>query len=654
MKLSESKTGIDSGRFGYLAGCAAVLVLTVSGTAAAKDSTADGSALDNIIVTGTRISETMSDIPNSTTVIQLEDIEARGDAGVIDLLRNLPGVHVVQPSGQGGVARLFIRGGAQELTMILLDGIRVNDPNDTRGSAFDFSTLNTNDIERIEIVRGPQSAVYGSDALAGVINVISKGRADEIGGTVQLESGTESFYRGALEFSGPVGDSGDFSLRAATLDDGEPVDGTTFKSDSVAGKIAFAEEEKWDLRLFGRYSDNEGTAFPEDSGGFDLAVIRDTDRRTSRDVSVGMNGGVALSENWDLNLLATWYDHDTTFFSPGAAPGVRDGVPPNGADANLKRTNLAANAVVDIGDSIIATFGADYYKEDGFSDGFVEFFPGFVIPNAYKFDRTLVGYFGEVRYQSATGLTLLGSLRRDDPTDNPTDESGETTGKLGLLYDFNDQRTTIRANWGEGFKLPGFFALSSPLVGNPDLRPEKSKSVDVGITHRFMDKGLSATVTAFRNEYTDLIDFDSVQFRMLNRDEVTTKGVEMEMDYSIDENLNLYVQATYLDVSVKNSSVPLRQMPDWRGSVSVRWAPVQQWLLNASWLYVDETFDSAIPTGDLFLDSYHRVDATATWSPMASLDLVLAIDNILDKNYYEAIGFPSAGRRGRLGLRFRF
>ena len=130
----------------------AVLVLTLVATAALAEEDAQprnaDEQVDNIVVTGTRATDRLSEIPNTTTVIGLEELESRNAIGVPDALRQLAGVHVVQPSGQGGVARLFIRGGDQNLVMILLDGVRVNDPTDSRGSAFDFSTVNLNDVER--------------------------------------------------------------------------------------------------------------------------------------------------------------------------------------------------------------------------------------------------------------------------------------------------------------------------------------------------------------------------------------------------------------------------------------------------------------------------------------------------------------------------
>lgn len=606
--------------------------------------------VDNIVVTGARTTDILSEIPNSTTVIRRAEIEARNETSVADLLRNLPGVHVIQPSGQGGVARIFLRGGDQNLTMVLLDGIRVNDPMDSRGSAFDFSVVNLNDIERIEIVRGPQSAVYGSDALAGVINIITREPSDQLGGSVFAEVGADDYFQAALDISGPTGDTGGFSLRVATKDDGEPVTGTTFESDSITGRLSFGSGKSWNMRLVGSYSESDGTSFPEDSGGADLAILRTVDTRSAEDFRMGLNGSATLSENWTLNLLATWYDHESSFFSPGVAPGIRGSVPPNGGDATLQRADFAVNAVVSVSDGLKATFGIDYYDEDGVSDGFVEFFPGLIIPAGYEFDRSVVGVFGELHYKIDSGPTLLVSVRRDEPDQ----ESGETTSKVGILHEFKDGQTTVRANWGQGFSLPGFFALASPLVGNPDLLPETSTSFDIGITRLSADKRVGATLTYFHNEFTDLIDFDSTIFMMVNRDGVDADGIEMQLDYKVSENLDLNMQATYTDLSVKNSDIPLRQRPDWSGSIAMRWTPAEQWLVDASWLYVGETFDSSIPTDDLFLDSYNRLDVTATLKYSDKLNFLLSVDNLLDENYAEAIGFPSPGIRARLGLRYLF
>lgn len=605
--------------------------------------------IDTVVTTGTRVTDLLVNVPNSTTVIDLAEIESRNCSSVLDLLRSAPGLQVTQPGGRGGVASVFIRGGEPNFTMVLLDGVRVNDPNNTRGGSFDFSTLNLSDIQRIEIVRGPQSAIYGSDALSGVINIITRGRAENVGLDLHAEVGEDQYERAALAVSGPTTANGGFALRVATVDDGDATLGNTYVSDSITGKLTFGSGEVGQLRLFARYSDNEGTSFPEDSGGPVHAVLRILDEKSSTDFSTGLVGSIRLSDGWELKFSANRYDHEDSYRSPGVAPGLRDPVPPNGATAELDRVSLSAYAVGDLTDNLRATVGVDYHDEEGVSDGFVEFFPGFLLPSGFAMERNVRGVFGEFQYRPTDALTLLASIRRDEPDEEP----GEATAKLGALYDFNDGRTTLRANWGEGFKLPSFFALGSPLVGNPDLRSEKSESADIGLTQRFAHDRLAATLTLYRNEFTDLIDFDFELFTNVNRKSVTAQGAELELDWAVRDDLDLYAEVVYLDLEI-DSPTPLRQRPDWRGSLAARWAASEDWQFDAAWMFVGETFDSSIPTGGLILDGYNRLDTTVTWRATEDMDWLLSFDNLMDADYEEAIGFPSSGRRARLALRYRF
>ena len=404
------------------------------------------------------------------------------------------------------------------------------------------------------------------------------------------------------------------------------------------------------MKVFANYADSEGTAFPEDSGGSRLAVLRDVDTRSAEDLRFGLSGDARLADSWRLNFLATKYDHESEFFSPGVAPGVRDPVPPNGATSDLDRFDVAVNAVVEMTENITATMGLDFYDEDGISDGFVEFAPGFNVPAGFNFDRSVTGVFGEIHARTESGLSLLGSLRHD----NPDNESGETTARLGAKYDFPSGRASVQANWGQGFALPGFFALASPLVGNPDLRPETSESFDIGVTFRTGDNRLATTVTVFHNEFENLIDFDSNVFQMVNRDTLKADGVEWQMTFDAVENLQIEAHATYMDLSLAGTSDPLRQRPEWRGGLSLSWDPNEYWQVRGSWLSIGETFDSSVPTGVVTLDGYQRADVTITYRQSDTLNLVLSVDNLLDESYEQAIGFAAPGTRARFGLRYLF
>ena len=623
------------------------LFLAVAPSVSAQTTDVSARDLDTLVVTGTRLRDDLSRVPNSTTVIDLETIEARRDASVVDLLRAVPGVQITQYGGRGGLTSLFVRGSEPNFTVVMIDGIKVNDPNNTRGGSFDFSTLHVNDIERIEIVRGPQSSIYGSDALAGVINIFTKRGTRDFEVTVDAEAGRDDYYRGGVGLSGPVGESGDFSLRAGYVDDGDPVEGNDFTSTAVTGKLFVNPLEDMTVRLSGRYTDSDAESFPEDSGGPDYAVIRDTDDRDSEDFAIGADMTWELSERFSLHALGSYYDHQENTDSPGIAPGVRDPVPPNGADTELERYEAASYLVWSMGSGFSSTVGADYWNEEGDSKGFVDF--GFPIPTDFNLDRDIVGLFGELKYETAA-ITLQASVRRDDPDD----EDDETSTKFGAVYRFQNGFSRVFANWGEGFKLPSFFALGHPLVGNPELKPEKSEGWDIGWGQELIEGQLSFTISYYDNEFKDLIDFDFELFTNVNRSRVDTSGYELEFDYRPLDVLSFRAHATYLDIDAKEPGVQLRQRPDWRGGVSATWLPHRDWLVNVDWLYVDESYDTSVPTGGLMLDSYNRVDATVTWDATQKLSVTLAVDNLLDESYEEAVGFPAPDIRPRVGIRYRF
>jgi vitamin B12 transporter len=629
--------------------CVHVALLACASTAAAAGAAgARDVPPESLVVTGTRLYSEPALMPNTTTLVDLAQIEARNPLNLLDLLDEQPGLHVSQPGGGGGVSSVFLRGGEPNFTTVFIDGIKVNDPNNSRGGSFDFATLNLGDLERIEIVRGPQSAIYGSDSLSGAINLITRAGADHWGPSFEGEVGIDDAYSVAADLSGPLEGAGGMTVRVASYDQGDVVEGSSFSSDSVNAKLHVDPGSAWRYTLTARHVESDGTAFPEDSGGPDLAVIRERDRKSADDTALGAAGSVDLGSRWQLHAIANWYDHSDEFVSPGIAPGIRDGVPARGADSDLDRYYGGVNLVARFDNGVRATFGGDYQKERGRSVGYVEFAPGFEFPSDFRIDRKIVGAFAEVRREKPEGLTLLGGVRWDDPDST----ASETTFKAGVLYTLAGG-TQLRANWGQGFKLPSFFALANPLVGNPNLKPEKSDSYDVGVTVPLPGGRGSGTLTLFHNSFKDLIDFDFELFTNVNRTEVTTQGAELELTLDATEALALVSYLTYVDINVKDSDTTLRQRPDWRGSIAARWTPVPEWAVNLSWSYVGETFDSSVPTGPLTVDAYNRVDLNVTHSFTDRLVMQFAVDNLLDESYEDAIGFPAAGILPRLKVRYR-
>ncbi len=601
-----------------------------------------------IIVTGTRLEVAPDALPAPATVIDRAEIEAGGDSALPDLLRRVPGLQVSQP-GAGGITQVFLRGSEPNFVVVLLDGIRMNDPNNTRGGSFDLASLNLADIERIEIVRGSQSSIYGSDALAGVIQIISHAPTDRLAAVAPAEAGGESYSQLGARVAGPVG-FGQASLSAAHRDDGEATAGSRYETDTLSARWRSPAGEHWDGGLHLNFSDSEATSFPEQSGGPERAVLRTLDERSSRDLTFG--GDLRLAFNDELALIGrlTRFDRRDEYDSPGIAPG--DFVPPNGARNELERDQVAIRLAYTGAAAWQGSIGFDFEQESGESRGYIELAPEVRVPADFALDRDTWGAFVEGRWRASEIFALQASARHDAPdtADN------QTTGQLGGVLSFNEGATEWRANLGRGFKLPSFFALGNPLIGDRNLKPEKSRNADAGV-HQQLGDAASIDVVLFHNEYEDLIDFDPETFRSVNRDRVTTRGVEFGADWRLQPALATRLHATWTDIDVKGSARELLQRPEWRAGAGIRWQPRDTWLVDLDWLYVGDVLDAVVTDSGSVqerLDDYHRVDISARWQATQRLGVSLAIDNLLDADYQEAIGFPAAGVRPRLGVTWRY
>jgi len=486
--------------------------------------------------------------------------------------------------------------------------------------------------------------VYGSDALSGVVNFRTRG-ADS-GSDISVEAGTQGYGSASGFYGGSLANI-DVGLGAYVTDDDGDVDGASYQGKGLNGKFSaeFAGAGTAGLSL--GYQKTEGTSFPEDSGGPELAVIRELDIRDVQETRAGLDVGYVFAGRWTTDFLASIYSREEKYSSPGIAPGMFDGVPPNAADTDFDRKQLRASVGTDLPGNISTLAGVEWQNENGKSAGVIDF--GFPVPTNFELDRDTVSAFAEASMESGSFI-LQGGIRWDDPDAI----SSVVTGRVGLMYRFSDGLTELRANWGEGFKAPSFFALAHPIVGNPDLRSETGDSVDLGIKRRFRRSNGSLEFVVFRNEYEDLIDFDPDLFINVNRDTVVTKGAQTAVEYAPTEQLNVRAHLTYLDTEVKDSETILRGRPKWRGGAVIDWEFVPNWRWVTSALALDEFYESSIPTGGVWLDGYFRVDTSITWQASEALSVGLAVDNLFDQEYHEAVGFPAAGIRGRVGARYRF
>lgn len=606
-------------------------------------------ALETLVVSGTRIPGSSSQ-PRATTVLDTVTIEARNDSDVLDLLAAVPGVHVNLPGSRGNVGEVFLRGGEPNFTSVLIDGVQVNDPTNTRGGSFDFSTLNLDDIERIEVFRGPSSAVYGSDALSGAINVVTHGGTDTLTTVVDAEIGNDDYQRGGFRVGGPVGAANRFSLGVRMLADGGTGSPDRFDGDSVTAKLDLAPEQRTSISLYARYASAESNGFPDSSGGSRLAVIRSLASRDTRDNALSLALRSHLSPRTDLHLTVTTYGHEEHTASPGVAPGVGAGIPANRSDSDFSRAALNLFVHSELTGIIDLAMGIGYQEEDGDSNGVVMFGSEFALPTGYSLSRDDLSAYAELAVDSGTGIGLIAGIRTDD-----TDQAGrETTGNVTLEYGFPSDHLRVRLGWGNAFKLPSLFALADPLVGNPSLRPEVVTSRELGLDLQFLEGTLHWQIAAFQQRFDDLIDFDFDTFSTVNRSRVNTDGFELGGQYRPTDRLRLSAHATYTDIDVLDSTANLHQRPDLRAGLGMVWKHTDSLSAHAGWQYVGERFDSSIPTGEQNLSSYSRLDLAVSWEFANAIRLMLAIDNVRDTRYEEAVGFPAVGRRLRLSVQKTF
>lgn len=601
------------------------------------------SATEELIVTGSYSPVTNEQLSSSVSVINQEQLLQLSSTSLIDALRQLPSVWVEQQGGPGGITSINLRGAEANHTLVLLDGVQLNDPTNTRGGAFDLNAINLESIERIEVIRGAQSAIYGSDALAGVIHIITKS-PDRPATNINASLGEDDYATAGIHTryqNNAVG----YAVGLQVKDAGEPVTGST------AENIEFTSHLNWGwtdntLKLGYRYFDGERTSFPEQSGGPEFAVDRRLDQSDYKDEQLALEWRLQASAWWQSYTRISRYQREEEYQSPGISP--YDAVPPNGANTDFARTSLLWVNTLGNQQTFWANVGFETRDEDGDSQGYLDF--GFLLPTDYSLKQKIHSGFVNLNGYMFERLLLQASVRRDDADGDAADNSAH----VGVRYTLSENWNWF-ANWGEGFKLPSFFALGHPLVGNPNLRPETVKTRDTGF--EYSRDNVSARVTYFEHRFRNLIDFDSETFANVNRDRVDTSGAEFEMDWQVLENFGWRVHGTYTDIDMLSSNTTLLGRPQSTYGTSVHYKLDEVWKFNASFSRVDERFAVSRHTGSdvqQVLDAYSRLDASASWQLIPQLQLGLALENLTDEGDDTDIGFAALGRSGKLNLNFQF
>jgi outer membrane cobalamin receptor len=606
---------------------------------------------DIVVVTGSRLPSTRATTPVSTTVLTQEDIDARQPADTVDLLRQIPGIHIDQPGGLGGVSSIYLRGADPNYTQILIDGVQVNDPTNSRGGSFDVSSIDMHSLERVEIVRSSQSAVRGADAIAGTINFITRGAGQRRQYSAVISGGSHGYRRGSAEARGPLSPDADFALSAALIDDGDAIEGSRFHNRSISAKSNVFPSDDSSLRLVARISDSDSSNFPDDSGGPVFAVRRISDTRDATEVTVAATFEEEVSQRWRYTVDASFYRHRKLFASPGVAPGVRSafGNPVNSSESFYERMDVEASANLAVTDNFELVAGGALLQEDGVSDSRL-ITGGAPSDSRFSLSRTTSSAFAEARWRVVPTWSLQAGMR----VDNPDGFSTQTSLSAGSIYTFQSLGTEWKASWSEGFKLPSFFALGNAIVGDPTLRLESSSSVETSVLQPLFDGRGEIGLAVFRNYFYDSIDFDSTLNRLVNQTEVVNWGSEMTTSWLLDDAVSIGGYVTFVDTDIRDNDDELLNRPKWRLGADVSWKGVKDITLTGRAVYVGRVLDSSIPTGDVALADHTRFDVSANWRFAQGWDVSLAVDNIFDNKYEEAVGFRAPGILPRMTLRLVF
>jgi vitamin B12 transporter len=610
------------------------------------------SVTDPIVVSASRLPMPRSATSSSTTVITREEILARSPASLLSILETVPGIHINRVGGNGGTSSVFIRGADPNFTLFLIDGVQVNDPTDSRGGTFDLSAVNPASVERIEIVRGPLSSVYGSQALGGVVNIITREGDGSTGAALSGSVGSLDYGRADASVTAPIAELGNVSLTAGYYHAGSGTAGTRLESKDVTGKAQLTLAGDTAVGLFGRFAAKAAERFPDDSGGPRLAVRRQTETRDAEEGQLGIDIARPITGWWNASAKGSFYRSSNQLVTPGVAPGLRDpfGIPAGQSDDTLERGVAVLANRFDVTKDLKLTVGGDVKHEHGESQGFLNIF-GARVPTSFELEQTTYGAFVEARYDVLPSVTVDVALRADKAEGIDT----KLSPRVGVVYRPADTGTTLRASWGEGFKLPSFFALANPFVGNPNLQPETSRGMDVGAEQVLFGGRATVSATLFRNKYFNLIDFDAgPPPRLVNRSEVLSQGFELAGTATPITSLDLSLFVQYAATEIEGTGEQLRSRPRWRGGGTVRWAVKDDVSLHWDSFVVGRTRDSSIPTGDVKLGSYVVSNIGVSWQVTEQWRIFGSIENLFDASYEEAVGFPSSGISGRVGSRIAF
>jgi vitamin B12 transporter len=563
---------------------------------------------DTVVVSASLDSTDREKIPASVTVIDAREIEARQVTNLSEALSLVPGFTVSPLGSLGQQTSVFTRGSESDQTLLLWNGIALNDPY-FGGANWQF--IPTDGVERIEVVRGPFSALYGSTAMGGVVQVLSGSRD---GGSLHLEGGENGYGRIGLA-AGWGGDH--FRLDVAghlRRGDGELAN-DFFDSEEGTVHAVWTPRPGATIGVLVRADDSD-TGIPRDGGRVS------PNRRIAwreREIAVPLR---AQGDRWEVEGQVSRTEFDSEFRDPDDPFGF------TGSDTSSEALRGRAVASLKVRDGLRLSFGSDVERlEVSSSSVFGTNFEG-----AHQRSWAV---FGQASYGHGPLQLELGARRDDNDV-----YGGQTSARAGAVLALGSG-VRLRASYGESFRAPSIGELFFPGSGNPGLRPETGESFEAGIES---DAGAwHAGLTGFENRQTDLIDFEFVTFTNVNVGRTRSRGLEGELAYRRGVFAASF-NATYLEAEDLGQRSPLLRRPKESANLSLSARP-GAWTLSLTGRYVGARPDvDPVTFARAENPSYSRFDLAARRTLLPWLTPYARVENLADESYGPALGFPAPGR----------
>ena len=578
--------------------------------------------VDEIIVKGARIETPASNFGSSIFILNSEDIRLRGIRSAIDAISSSPGVTTKKNGSFGGVGSVRIRGASSSQTLVLVDGVPVNDAS-SPGGGYNFEYLDTSNIERIEVLRGSQSTLWGSDAIGGVVNIFTKSAKDN---SVNILSETGSF--GLRKINSEFGLVSNFGKFLFLVDD-TSLDGIS-KADRKDGNI---EKDGFETNSYSFKGNTEvnnieikgllsyiKSDVEYDSFGF-VTGVQDGDERS---ITEEFTGNLTIKFNLFGEKLENTFSFNQSDIS-------RDYFTDNnltfGADGDRKLYRYQGNT------------GFGKYNKIAF--GF-EKEESSVSLDKLSIDSLFLLY----QFQPIKDLVVSAGIRNDDNKGF----SSKTTRKIAAAYKISEN-ISIKSSWGEGFKVPTIFQTTFFCCGadsaNTNIRPEVSTSYDLGFDFSLKDK-FSFSFIYFKQDVNNQINFSFSLGGYENIDFVESDGFEISSNSKVSETVNLFINYSYID-SIDGNGLRLINIPKDSGELVLTYAPSSKLSGSMALKYNGSEISTY---GNL--NSWSRVDINLFYKLNNFSEVYFRVENLFDEDYQQVFGYGTPDRSGLVGIKVTF